>query len=182
MLQSNSELACAFPAVLQDDARLALSALPENPHPSSKYTVRVGNDVVALPYRIYHDPALIKTVPLASLHREMIDCILTRHADGFVRERSLTRIISSNHRWTPPFVVQLVGEYVIEIIRVVHQNLGNLNTSIYGQFLRMNPQFLALTEQRVISYWNCYHRDCRRGDYVGFQVLEFLKALAAQQS
>jgi hypothetical protein len=95
---------------------------------------------------------------------------------SFARKR-LTRIIASNRIWTPPFVVQLVGEYVAEIIRVVHQNLGNLDASLYRQFLRANPQFLAITEQRVISYWNCYYRSHARDEYVGFQVLRFFKSL-----
>jgi hypothetical protein len=179
MHPSNSELVHAFPAGLRNDALLALSALPENPRLWNSFSVRVAGEVVALPYRIYHDPTLIDTASLTSLHGEMIDCLLTRHNDGFVRQDRLTRIISSGHSWTPPFVLQLVGEYVIEILRVIHQNLGKLNTSTYEQFLRMNPEFLARTEQRVISYWDCYYRNYRADEYVGFQVLQFFKDLVA---
>jgi hypothetical protein len=83
--------------------------------------------------------------------------------------------------WIPPFVVQLVGEYVIEILFVIHKNLLNLNTSLYEQFLRMNPGFLAITEQRVISYWNCYHRwNYTRDEYIGFEVLQFFKSLVGK--
>lgn len=181
MHHSNDELVRAFPTALRDNAVLALSAFPENPHPSSTFSVRVADDVVALPYRIYHDPALIDTALLTSLQKELVDCLLTRHQDGFVRHERLTRIIAGNHIWNPPFVVQLVGEYIVEIIRVVHQNLGNLDIPIYEQFLRMNPKFLALTEQRVISYWNCYYRNYGKDEYAGFQVLKFFKAFVGDR-
>jgi hypothetical protein len=86
-------------------------------------------------------------------------------------------VISLNHIWIPPFVVQLVGEYVIEILHVIRRNLNHLDTSIYERFLRTNPELLATTKQRVISYWNCYYRECRREEYVGFQLLDFLQSL-----
>jgi len=58
-------------------------------------------------------------------------------------------------------------------------NLSNLNVSLYAGFLRANPDFLALREQRVTSYWDCYHRSTSRSEYAGFQVLDFFKRLAA---
>ena len=66
---------------------------------------------------------------------------------------------------------------MLEILRVVQQNLQNLDASTYGSFLRANPEFLATTERRVISYWNCYYRDQKREEYVGFQLLEFFRSL-----
>ena len=134
-----------------------------------------------MPYRIYHNPALIDTAPLTSLQRELVDCLLTRHNDGLVRQEHLTRIICSNHVWIPPFVVQLAGEYVIEILHVIHDNLKNLDASIYKQFLEMNREFLSLTEQRVASYWNCYYGNYRRDEYVGFKLVDFFKSLVAKK-
>ncbi len=177
MHHSNNELLHAFPAALRDNALLALSAFPENPHPSRTFSVRVADQVVVLPYRIYHNPALIDTVPLNGVQKELVDCLLTRHNDAFVREEHLTRIISRNHIWIPPFVVQLVGEYVIEILHVIQHNLNLLDASIYEEFLRTNPELLAVTKQRVASYWDCYYRNCRRKEYVGFQLLDFLQSL-----
>jgi hypothetical protein len=150
---------------------------PENPRPSKTFPATVADQVVVLPRRIYHNPTLIDTVPLNSLHKELVDCLLTRHHDGFVRERHLTRIISRNHIWIPPFVIQLVGEYVIEILHVIQHNLNHLDTLIYGEFLQVNPELFATTKRRVTSYWNCYYRNCRRDEYAGFQLLDFLESL-----
>ena len=85
MHHSNSELVHAFPADLRDNAVLALSAFPENPHRSKSFSARVADQIVVLPDRIYHDPALIDTVPLNTVQKELVDCLLTRHHDAAVR-------------------------------------------------------------------------------------------------
>jgi hypothetical protein len=163
--QDNSELKYAFPSDLHSDALVASEALPKNSYWWNSFKVQVSNEVVSIPYRLYHDAASIKTDKLSSTQKNLVDCILTRHHDGYVRQKYLAQIAGSNHAWVPPFVVQLVGEYVVEILRDIETNLGNLDKSLYAQFLRANPDFLALTEQRVISYWDCYYRfSCRKED------------------
>jgi hypothetical protein len=72
----------------------------------------------------------------------------------------------------PPFIIQLVGEYVIEIIRSIRDNIDRLDPNLYRAFLTRNPAFYQTTKQRVASYWNCFHRDQQRADYAGVQVLE----------
>jgi hypothetical protein len=179
MHDSNGTYLRAFPTALRDDARVALSVLPENPRLFDTFSVKIAGELVALPCRIYHDPGVVNTIRLTALQQELVHCLLTRHHDGFIRQHYLTRIIGSRHPWVCPFVVKLVGEYVIEILQVIQQNLGSLEGSMYRHFLEENPEFLAVTGQRVVSYWNCYYRDRRRGEYVGFQVLEYLRSLAA---
>jgi hypothetical protein len=128
--QSNTDLAKAFPMKIQTDAYIAISALPENPYWFNTFTLTVDGEVVSIPRRVYHNISLVQRKGLDNVQRELIDCILTRHCDGFQRQRSLSQVLNSNHVWIPPFVVQLLGEYVIEIIRVIEDNLKNLDTSI----------------------------------------------------
>ncbi len=186
MHESNTDLARAFPTALRKDALRGLAVFPESPRRDGTFSVQVAGEVVEIPNRIYHDPELIRMrtrLPWVwpnRLQKELGACLLTRHASGFVREEHLKRIICANYVWIPPFVIQLVGEYVIEILHAVQQNLTNLDKPIYMQFLKNNPQFFGRTEQRVISYWNCYYRDCKRSEYVGFRVLEFFKSLAEE--
>ena len=172
--QNNVELVAAFPSKLQKDVLMALSALPENPYPWTAFSVKVENETLSIPHRIYHNVSLTRTEGLP-LQEQMLACLLTRHHDGFIREKHLTRIIAVNATWVPPFVVQLLGEYVIEIIRVIENNLAVLDKSLYGRFLKLNPEFWALTQQRVISYWDCYHRSRRKDTYPGFRVLDFFR-------
>lgn len=179
MHPSNSHLIHAFPAVLGNDVVEALSVLPENSLTSQTFSARVADEILALPYRIYHNPALINTASLNSIQKELVDCLLTRHHDGIIREQHLRRIVSYDHIWIPPFVLQLVGEYVIEILQVIKHNLTLLNTSMYQQFLHANPELFAQTKQRVTSYWNCYYGNSRPEQYVGFEVLDFFESLVS---
>ena len=89
----------------------------------------------------------------------------------------MTRIVTCRDVWVPPFVVRLIGEYVIEILRVIRENCAGLDATLYRSFLRENPEFWAITKERVVSYWNCYYWRQRRADYVGFQIVEHLDSL-----
>lgn len=63
--------------------------------------------------------------------------------------------------WAAPFIVQLIGEYVIEIVEVIASavsTLSELDAARYSQFALENPAFMATTRRRATSYWNCYHR------------------------
>ena len=181
--QNNSELVHAFPTALRKDAAIAIKALPENPYPWRTFTVLVGGETVAIPRRIYHPTQLINTSHLNELQKELINCLLTRHHDGFVRQRYLSQIINSNNVWIPPFVVQLLGEYVVEILDLLYNNLGNLNDTLYREFLEANPEFLAVTAQRVASYWDCYYRSrWKKNEYVGFRMLQFFHSLTKIRS
>lgn len=67
--------------------------------------------------------------------------------------------------WVVPFVVQFVGEYVVEIVEIIRRELvtdtipATVHHAIYGRFAAENPAFVALTAQRVASYWDCYFRN-----------------------
>jgi hypothetical protein len=172
MSYNNSDLALAFPASVRGDALRLASSLPQPSLNTETFSVRVSGETMLIPYRIYHDPALIDPAPLTPLQVKLLDCLLTRHHSGFVREEHLKKIVRSNHDWVPPFVVQLVGEYVVEILDEIRKNLDNLDPQLYRRFLTDNPLFLTLTKQRVSSYWDCYHRRQLIENYAGFQIVE----------
>jgi len=176
----NAGLVAAFPTALREHVLAALEAFPEPEHPAAEgFSVKVDGELVTIPYRLYHSPSQIKTEHLTDLEKEIVDCLLTRHHDGFVREQHLERIIRSGNPWVPPFVVQLLGEYAIEIIGVIHEHLSSLDRLLYREFLQANPEFFTQTAQRVESYWDRYHRFHPRDEYVGFKVLEFFKSLVS---
>jgi len=177
MHKSNTSLVHAFPQSVRDDALLAASAFPDGHQSPDGFSVKIAGQAVTIPYRIYHDRSRISALSLDGLQMHLVDCLLTRHNDGYVRHEHLRRIITRKHAWVPPFVLQLAGEYVVEILETIRHNLEALDHAIYAAFVRDNPEFLAITEQRIISYWDCYYRGTRREEYVGFQVVEFMKAL-----
>jgi hypothetical protein len=102
---------------------------------------------------------------------------MTRHHSGLVREEHLIHVLCLPNPWIPPFVIQLVGEYVIEILNVIQKNLHNLDAPLYRQFLAENGAFFSTTKQRVMSYWDCYHREYHKEDYVGLQIIRFFDRL-----
>ena len=180
MNHSKDELVQSFPLALHDDVRTALSVLPEDRYSDNWtfFSLRLGEDLLSIPRRIYLDPPFLQRVRLTRLQSALLDCLFTRHRDGIVRQKHLARIIRSQNIWVPCFVVPLVGEYVVEILQVIQENLPRLDTSAYADFVRANPEFLELTDKRVTSYWDCYYRSTPKTEYPGFLVLDFLKSLA----
>ncbi|MFD0323257.1 hypothetical protein [Lysobacter gummosus] len=123
-------------------------------------TLSVNGELLSLPGRLYCPVDLLQRV----VDRETGDarilamCLGTRHWDGHVREAHLRRIVDLDRDWVVPFVVQLLGEYVVEIAQVIKEALARVDQSRYAAFARANPQFMELTRQRTVSYWDCYYR------------------------
>ena len=146
---SYDELASAFPVAFRYNARLAISTFPATRILCGSFSVKVAAEVVKLPTRIHNDPALISLEYLTDPQKEFGDCLLTRHTDGFVRERHLARILNSKNVWVPPFVVQLVGEYVIEILRLIQQNVKNLDSALYAGYF-VPPYYDSMVAKLIV--------------------------------
>ncbi|MFH8380965.1 hypothetical protein ACH4E7_08475 [Kitasatospora sp. NPDC018058] len=184
-------LAAAFPSHLADEVRTVAAAIPDARYPSAMpFPVDVCGETVAVPYRIHHhEPPLTINQHLSETQRAILHCLYSRHGDGLIRQRHLEQVIGSTEPWVAPFVVQLVGEYVLEILVAIRSGLPDLTTPdsahhhLYGDFIARNPRFFARTERRVVSYWACYYR-WRYPDfatYPGGLLLESLR-LAATHS
>jgi hypothetical protein len=182
--------AAAFPSFLHDHVDHVTRAMPPATlPPHGSFAVVVDGEDVTIPMRIYNpEPAPSALAALGDDRATILQCLYTRHHDGFVRERHLHGIVESDHSWTAPFVVQLVGEYVLEIIVAVAEALRDLDApgssegKRYGQFLAANPAFLELTSQRVVSYWNAYYRFDypRLSDYPAARLLASFRRAAAE--
>ncbi|NGO78746.1 hypothetical protein G6045_24250 [Streptomyces sp. YC504] len=188
----NDALSAAFPSELADDARAVLAVMPAPSHLSTfPFSVVVQDQRVAIPGRIYHDePSADVVASLSSSQLQLLHCLYTRHCDGRVRQRHLEKVVGSVDPWVVPFVVQLVGEYVLEIVCVIRDELldlaapDTLGHLTYGRFLADNPAYFARIERRVVSYWNCYHRRAYvsfRG-YPGCTALDVLRSAAADHA
>lgn len=162
----DATVAAAFPASVRQRVQAVLEILPPTRlMPASPFTVSVQGEAVTIPYRLYNDePENEAQQTLSPDQRTILHCLYTRHHDGRIRHRHLEQASKSLQPWVMPFVVQLVGEYVLEILVTIQDQLAELTTpgaaqhTAYGQFLAANPHFLTLTGQRVASYWNCYYR------------------------
>ena len=181
----------AFPARLADDVRSVLAFVPDaRLGPVEPFQVEVQGEIVAIPSRIYNEePEVGLERSLTGTQRLILHCLYSRHSDGRVRQRRLEQIVSSSEPWVAPFVVQLVGEYVLEILEAIGQGLpglavpGSAQRRLYGEFISRNAVFFARTERRVVSYWSCYHRwkYAAFGTYPGCALVEEFRAAASEQ-
>ncbi len=178
MLEEKIRLKKAFPAYLAEDIDLISKEKslnqPRNYFLEKTVDVFVNNEEIEIPKR--HNLTEIYKADFTSTQQNIVDCYYTRHCDGFIREKHLKKVIIHNQEWTVPYVIQLLGEYVIEILEVIYNNLEKLDVILYKKFIRDNVKSYDLTKQRVASYWSCYYRwkYKYKQDYVGFKILDFI--------
>ncbi|WP_030694679.1 hypothetical protein [Streptomyces globisporus] len=185
-------LIAAFPAELAGDAEAVLAVMPAaRLQPVRPFSVVVEGRQVSIPGRLYNDePPAAEVASLSSRQRRLLHCLYSRHSDGRVRQRHLAEVVGSAEPRVIPFVVQSVGEYVLEILVVICDELRDLITPgtpgnlTYGQFIVDNPAFFARTQRRVVSSWNCYYRfPCPSfRDYPGSTLLDLLRSAASDRA
>jgi hypothetical protein len=178
-------LTAAFPRSLLPIADVVARLVPTAIEPIGAIAVEVDGEVVTLPGRIYAPEVPTATVAaLAPAEALALHCLYTRHHDGFIRAHHLEPVLTSDAPWAVPFVVQLIGEYVVEIVATIARTLDLGPTSAdrerYGRFITANPRYFEATASRVVSYWDCYHRDQypRLAEYPGSILIARLRAAA----
>jgi hypothetical protein len=177
----------AFPQALHDDVAAVLRVLPSEPRPTPHAIgpITIEGEPIHIPVRIYARE--VDQAALASCtetQRRILHCRYTRHHDGYVRQRHLGPLLACDEAWVVPFVVQLVGEYVLPILVDIEAALGPNHTHAYGAFVRENEAFMRLTGARVCSYWNAYERSrfIDRRTYPGERILRRLASFARTPS
>jgi hypothetical protein len=179
----------AFPSSIWPSVLNVVAELPRTrrSEPSGRFTVSVEGEGVR-PERIYNaELPRDVTSRWERAERNVYACLYTRHHDGYTRQRHLRSIVNRSEPWVAPFVVRLIGEYVVEILHDIQTGLPDLETAgsahrtQYATFAAANPGFMALTAARVTSYWDCYYRHDypRLSDYPGFQLISSLRRIAA---
>ncbi|WP_030573947.1 hypothetical protein [Streptomyces aureocirculatus] len=196
LLRDSSNVTCvlmaAFPARLALDVQTVLMVMPDARfNPVQPFEVDVQGETVSIPSRIYsEEPEADRERTLTASQRMILHCLYSRHSDGRVRQRHLERITGSGEPWAVPFVVQLAGEYVLEILEAIGQGLpdlavpGSARRRLYGEFIVRNPAVFARTERRVVSYWSCYYRSKYEvfDAYPGSSLMEAFRAAASEHA
>jgi hypothetical protein len=157
-----TRVAGAFPATYAHDVAAVvamLSPVNQAPTPHDIAAIALRGEAVRIPARIYFpEPSPEKFDLLTEREKLVARCLFTRHHDGVVRERMIKPLLLETAFWTVPFVVQLLGEYVVEIVRLIDEQLPPGDAVAYAEFLNENPCFWRLTRSRMVSYWDCYYR------------------------
>jgi hypothetical protein len=178
---TNASLFSAFPICLRPDVAIVGDLIQCSSSTHRGIHVVIRGERLSIPYRIHHNADETLFARLDATQALVYACVLTQHHDGHVRQRQIGRLAMSSEPWVAPFVVQLCGEYVIEILQTVESWLPSMHQSTYAAFFLEHPLFFQKTQDRMVSYWDCYHRWLykQRRDYVGFRLFERFREWSA---
>ncbi len=127
-------------------------------------------------YRIYfHEPNPEIENELTETQKQIINCIYTRHHNGYIREKRLRNLFGFNYEWILAYKLQLLGEYVIEILFELDKHITDENIHQYKQLTLNNRKYWEQTKSRMVSYWNEYYRYPeykKLKDYIGYKIMK----------
>jgi hypothetical protein len=150
----------AFPSDVSGDVRAVLTRVPKDEHGPTEdgFDAFVAGGQVKIPYRVYFaEPPVRAVTGLTARQRLVLAALFTRHHNGFVRERWLRELGRSADSWMAPFVVHLLGEYVMEIAQAIEAVIP-IDRSSYRAFADANPELCRVISARMVNYWALYYR------------------------
>ena len=133
------------------------------PKVSDSFAVSIAGEEVRIPERLYFPQgyqSIMAPDDPAWLGEQALQ---TRSLDGYQRQRAVRHLLGSIEPWNAPFIVALIGSYVIEILYDIESGLSDETYEILREFQGENPEFWNLTKSRVVSYWNVYQRELHVG-------------------
>ena len=151
----------AFPSYLHKDATKIADFLQQN---DPKDFRTVGTEVVCLngkalelPQRVYFGE--YNTQSLTLVQEQMLNCLYLCHYNGHLREHYLRELLALKEDFALLFISKLFGDYVIEIVKVLHHELPNDTRDKLRDFFRANPLYQKRIESRIASYWDLFYRN-----------------------
>jgi hypothetical protein len=153
---------------------------------TERFSVQVGSQCVLIPARLHFASDRL-SLPGSDEAWPFARALQTRSNDGFERQRAARDLLADLHGWGAPFIVALIGGYVVEILDDIAAALTPEIARILGAFIACNEAYWNTTKRRVTSYWNVYYRARwlndygraeRRDEFVGFRLVQQLEAAA----
>jgi len=185
---NKEKLLNAFPADLKQDVEIVVEFLLNKNfdiYPTVEQEIILNEYNLIIPGRVYFDnPSETTGNNLTNTQQTILNCIYLRHHNGFIRQKRLEKLIdNTDDYFVIPFIFQLLGEYVMEILEVVDKHLNDKTINNYLKFIKENPKYTKQTESRMISYWDVYYRHTgykNLNDYIGQKIFNRLKKANAQ--
>ncbi|SFZ95051.1 hypothetical protein SAMN05428642_10656 [Flaviramulus basaltis] len=141
----------AFPKKLHSDLNEVLKIIPfdnnkvklfdgtihqvDNLIHENELDVVLDNETLTIPYRLYFDelnPELEKT--LTDKQKDILNCIYLRHHNGHLREERLNLLSDNLEKWTVPFLIQLIGEYIYELLPIIDKKVNENTLDFCAEF------------------------------------------------
>ena len=157
----------AFPVDLKENLNRVIKILPHSTFSNVPFVTCgrtfeyvIGNNVVAIPYRIYLlDISDEEYEKLNQIQKQILCCIYTRSCDGKIREKYLRKLLDMPfEQWSVPYVIKLCDEYVIELLEIIYDKLKERDNRDFQEFCMKNKSSVNKSYSRMISYWNVYYR------------------------
>jgi len=170
----------AFPKKCANDVKAVSNFLQYDSHGyhNGVEQITVGNETISMPYRIYYFELtdLVFEV-LTESQKRLLYCYFLCHHDGYVRHKYLKKIIESNkiYDYELPYIVSLIGSYVIEISEEIYNHFDLLIDSGLDYFICDNTLFIKKVESRIASYWGEYFKSISKEKYFGFKIQKYFK-------
>ena len=174
----------AFPKSIEKDVEEVISLLSQRMfeiHPEVVHDVILNNEKLSIPERLYFDEIDNEERALSDLQNVILNCLYLSNQNGYIRQRRLEKLNGKNEYFIMPFVVQVLGEYVVEILEVLEKQINENTMYNYHNFINENPSLWQKTEKRIVSYWNAYYRReyPKLKDYVGAKIIKRIKKSVA---
>ena len=173
-----SQLADAFPMSMRTNAVEAgkvVHGLLDPRQWAKQVSLLVGGEKILVPRRLRYSEAQSASSNDGRI-AQTAACRQTQSSNGFDRQRALRSLLPAVQPWSAPFVVTLIGEYVVEIIEDIAGATTPSNVDAMISFISENCDYWELTKQRVASYWNAYYRHkFTKLNYPGFQLVRTLE-------
>lgn len=187
---NRQKLQNAFPKEIKKDVEIVSDFLFDKNfdiHPTIEHEIILDGQKLIIPRRVYFDNPTENTgIELTSTQQTILNCIYLRHHNGFVRQQRLEKLIDNvEDYFIIPYIFQLLGEYVLEILVVVDKHINDKTIDKYLKFFNENPKYRQQTECRMTSYWDAYYRGPKYkklNDYIGRQIFNRIKKANAQHS
>lgn len=181
-----------FPTFLSADVEKVLSIIPltedivveafgktykiENGIHSENIEIKLQDGTIFLSGRLYFaEPNIDLESNLTDTQRQILNCIYTRHLNGYIRERRLNNLLNIDHEWVLPFKLQLLGEFVIEILFELDKHITSDNIELYKRLTLDNKKYWQQTKSRMVSWWDADYRhpDYKSiKNYVGYKIMK----------
>jgi len=139
------------------------------------FVVDVDKEKIQIPYRVYlNKPQHEKIKQLNQTQKDIFNCIYSRHHNGRIRQESLENLNNRYSYWITPYRIQLLGEYVYEIIETLSIQLDNTVIDNCKRFLAENPTIAKRTKDRIVSYYGIYYswNHPKFKDYLGKTIFD----------
>ena len=174
----------AFPQELTSDVSEIFKIIPLETKfkfdliSSDSYEVNINGEELKIPVRIYfNEPKEQNEKHLTERQKDILNCLYTRHHNGYVREERLKKLSDKPKNWKTPFIVQLLGEYIYELFPIIDKKVNGETLEFYQEFRNKNLKYWQQTESRIASYWNEYYRFQfpKLKDYLGIKIINRIK-------